>query len=175
MKILRYISSIIICVWLIRPIVFWLIGIDFASEQLRINYGNILIFIVPLAIIGTISFEYRNGKTPTKNLVKSELGNRIAFASIIFVMLCFWSFMSVFVVGYQKEIYYKNKINNGEIILINYGVGAHDSNPNPTEEIRLIIPINSFIKWSYNCDTTTFNLDGWKAERRVKPGTFYSR
>jgi hypothetical protein len=158
LKVTFLLSITTITVWFIRPILFWAIGLDFADSKLELSYVYSWRFILPSAILLTISKEFIDGRRP-QNLLKSILIRTVISAFSIFLVV-----MSLFtnMCGWiEKELYYTSKFDTGKIVLMEYGCGATDSNPNPKQEIKIIRPINNLFIWVHNCDTTDIDQNEW--------------
>ncbi len=160
-KILRltyYLSIFTIIIWLIRPILFRIIGLEFADSEVERMYSYSWRFILPVAIFLTLSKEFINGHRP-KNLIKSVLFRIGLSALSVFIV-----FMSLFtnMCGWtEKDVYFVSKQNSGRIVLLEYGCGAYDSDSNPKREIKKIIPLNSLFNWVHKCDTASINSNNW--------------
>lgn len=160
-KLLRltyYLSIITIIVWLVRPILFWLVGLDFADSKLAINYSFSWRFFLPIAICLTISKEFIDGHRP-QNLMRSIL-IRIGLSALS-VFIVFLSLFANMCGWIEKDVYFKSKDNSSRIVLMEYGCGAYDSDPNPRQKIKIIKPLNKIFNWSHSCDTTAINHNEW--------------
>jgi hypothetical protein len=151
-------SIFAIMIWLFRPILFWIIGLEFADGEVEMRYSFSWRFILPVAICLTISKEYLNGQRP-KSLIKSILIRIGVSALSVFIV-----FMSLFtnMCGWiEKDIYFESKLNSGKIALMEYGCGAYDSDPNPKQVIKKTKPLNSLFNLVHECDTASINLNEW--------------
>lgn len=153
-----YLSIFTIIVWLVRPILFWIIGLEFVDSLVEIKYSYSWRYILPIAICLTISKEYINGRSP-KSQIKSIL-IRIILSTLSVVLVFLSLFMNM--CGWvEKDVIFESKQNLEKIVLMKYDCGALDSDPNPTQKIKKIKPLNSLFKLVQNCDTTSINLNKW--------------
>jgi hypothetical protein len=158
LKITFCLSILTIIVWFIRPLLFWIIGLEFADSELEMSYAYSWRFILPIAICLTISKEFMDRRRP-QSLMKSiliRIGLSTLSVFIVFISLftnmCGWT---------EKEVYYISKHNSGKIALMEYGCGAYDSDTNPRQEIKIIRPFNNLFNWSHPSDTTTVDQNEW--------------
>ncbi len=89
----RTIGIILIWIWLLRPPLFFLLGLSFATEEHLVSYKEIWYIFLPVAI-ALIVMQTKNGKT------KIQKGVAIMIFSITTVMMLFlinstWGFLSV--------------------------------------------------------------------------------
>ena len=158
-KIIYYCAISMIAIWFIRPIVFWIIGLEFVDSKLEFQYLFIWRYILPIAICLTIVKEFLNGNRPIK-LVKSiliRLG--ISVFSVLIVYISLFTQMCGWI---EKDIYYISKRNSSKIVLMEYGCGAYDSDSNPKTEIRKITPLNNSFNWSHQHDIAKINQNDWE-------------
>jgi hypothetical protein len=158
LKLTFYLSIFTIIVWLIRPILFWIIGLEFADSEFEMSYSYSWRFILPVAICLTISKEFIDGLRP-QSLMKSIL-IRIGLSALS-VFIVFMSLFTNMCGWIEKDVYFESKHNSGKIALMEYGCGAYDSDPNPRQEIKIIKPWNKLFNWSNTCDTTAINKNEW--------------
>lgn len=161
-KLLRlsyYLSNIAIVTWLIRPILFWVVGLEFADPEFEMRYTYSWRFILPIAICLNISGEFINGRRPYRllnsifiRLGLSAIGVFIVFMSL-FTNMCGWR---------VKEVYFQSKVNADKIALMEYGCGAFDSDSEPSRKVKISKPLNKFLNWSYSCDTNSIDTNHWK-------------
>lgn len=158
LRIIYGISISTILIWISRPVVFGLIGLEFADQTLRFDYSFSWRFILPTAICLTISREYINGQRP-QSLIKSILlrvgWSLLAVCAVYiaaFTTICAWN---------EKEVFYESKLHSGKIVLMEYDCGAYDSDADSSVKVKKVKPFNSLFNWVHDCDTTSINLADW--------------
>ena len=159
LKIIYSIAIGLIVIWLVRPILFWIINLEFAQDASKTDYLFSWFYILPLAVFLTISTSYFDGNRPNsllrliiKKLTMSTIAVFLVFISL-FLNSCSWI---------EKEVYYNSKIHSGKIALMEYSCGAYDSDPHPTTEVRIITPLNQTFNWAEECDLQTVDLSIWE-------------
>ena len=158
LRLTYYLSISTIIIWLVRPMLFWLIGLEFVDSEVEMRYSYSWRFILPAAICLTLSKEYINGRRP-KSLIQSILF-RIGLSALS-VFIVFISLFTNMCDWIEKDVYFESKVNSSKIALMEYGCGAYDSDPNPKQEIKKIKPLNSIFNLVHECDTTSINLNKW--------------
>lgn len=158
LKTLYYTSVSAIAIWLFRPILFWITGLEFANSDFELIYVYNWIYILPIAISLTITKEFLNGKKP-RNLIRSVFTKIVLSALSVFLV-----FMSVFthMCGtIVKEVHYVSKHSSSKIAVTEFGCGAYDSDSNPKQKVKIIRPLNKYLNWTHSCDTSTIDKNEW--------------
>ena len=119
LKLTYYLSILAIIVWLIRPVLFWYIGLEFTDDNLKLDYVYSWIYILPLTICLTITKEYIDGHRP-KSLGKSVL-IRISFSALS-VLIVYMSLFTHMCRWIEEEVLYESKHNLAKIALMEYSL-----------------------------------------------------
>lgn len=119
----KNLAFLTIGLWLVRPIIFNIINIDYANSNVELLNDIVWMLLIPLAI-GVISIDSFN-----KQINKSNGITGIIVAVVFtFFILLFLNLFNLCGVTYSDPIY-KNSNNNSIICTRTYDCGAYDSSP----------------------------------------------
>ena len=157
-RVLYFLSVAIIILWLARPIIFQLIGLEFVNDDFRFDYIISWRYILPIAILTTLIGELGKGKSRIE--IFKHLIIRIGIA-ILGIGLVFLSFFANFCTWIEQDIIYVSTSGSGRIVSGKVDCGALGSSSNSKLSIKRILPINSYIQWEKECDTTKIDHKKW--------------
>ena len=151
-------SLILLCLWIVFPIIRIIVGIEFASGDLKMAYKEFLFFAVPILMFLTLF-----------GLIKKSDNWVAIFGKVIgtlAISLCitFFIVMSVFTdmcIWTNEKILFKNVNTNSEIILRNYSCGATDSSSPIVQIHKIDYYTKYFIKIS-DIDTNSIDKKKWE-------------
>ncbi|MFA7325557.1 MAG: hypothetical protein WC121_02770 [Candidatus Kapaibacterium sp.] len=136
-----------------RPIIFSIINIDFANNNIELLNDILWIILVPFSV-GVISYE-----SYKKQINKSNGISGIVVAVLFtFFILLFFNLFNLCGLTYSEPIF-KNKYNKSIICTRTYDCGAYDSDPS-TELVEMTNYYGIIICYSY-VDLKTIDNNDW--------------
>lgn len=120
---LKLIAFVTLGIWIVRPLFFNIINIDYANNNIELLNDILWNILVPISV-GIISLESFKKQT---NKSKGIVGVVVAIVSTFFILLII-NLFDLCGLNYSKPIY-KNRYNNSIICTRAYDCGAYDSNP----------------------------------------------
>tara|TARA_R110002072_G_C7652556_1_gene508851 strand:- start:16 stop:516 length:501 start_codon:yes stop_codon:yes gene_type:complete len=157
-RIIFWTAVVFIGIWLIMPVLRWIMDLEFATDSIKSNYKEFLFFAIPIAILLTL-FGTINDKDKGSKIAGKVIGTSIAAAVTVFIM-----FMSIFTdmcVWTNRQVLYENKNDsNTKIIVRDFGCGATDSGP-PTVGIYKVRYFTDYFIRSTKIDTAKIDKNEW--------------
>ena len=157
-KIIFWTAVVCIGLWLIMPVIRWILDIEFATDSIKSNYKEFMFFVVPIAILLTLLGTIK-GKDNGSIIAGKVIGTVVLVAVTIFIM-----FMSIFAdmcVWTNREVLYEHKNDsNTKIIVRDFGCGATDSGP-PTVAIYKVQYFTDYFIRATKIDTAKIDKKEW--------------
>jgi len=155
-------SLAIIIFWFIRPWIFWLVGLDFANGNSESSYKLISFYVLPTAILLTISKTLISPHTNTEYVNAVLIRITLSVVSVIIVFLSLWLDMCGW---YETERHFESVNSNNRIITQEYGCGATDSDPETETRFVQVRPIGNHLIFIQNINENEINLENWRIEK----------
>ena len=157
-KIVFWTAVVFIGLWLIMPLIRWLMDLEFATNSFKSNYKEFLFFFIPIAILLTLFGTIKN-KDKGLIIAGKVIGTIVAAATTVFIM-----FMSIFgdMCAWinRQELYEHKNDSNTKIMVRDFGCGATDSSP-PTVGIYKVRYFTKYFIRSTKIDTATIDKYKW--------------
>ncbi len=157
-NLIYFFSIAIIAIWLFRPVLFWLIGLDFIGNA-EYSYKEICFVASPIAVILTGLKEFTKPREDW-NLM-STFGIRIGLVVMILIVLfiTLWTDMCGW---YNVETHFNKNKSKALIVTQEFGCGATDSDSNPEKRVVKYTPIGNSVVWIRSVDTNELDKTKWK-------------
>jgi hypothetical protein len=121
----KLIGIIILSVWLVRPLLFRIIRIDFLIMDYARTYRQIWLFLLPISCLLIFHKSWSSADKTSKRILTFVI---IAVSSLVFVTIT--NFVSNFCEWNLTSPFYKNKFNDSFISGRKLDCGAFDSDRN---------------------------------------------
>jgi hypothetical protein len=121
----KLIGIFILAFWLVRPLLFRILRLDFLTMDYARTYRQIWLFLLPIACLLIFHNNWPSADKTIKKVLRFGL---IALSSIVFVAIT--NFVSSFCEWNLTSPFYKNKSNDSFIAGRNLDCGAFDSDRN---------------------------------------------
>lgn len=157
-KIVFWIAITFIGLWLLMPLLRWILDLEFATDSIKSEYKEFLFFTVPIALLLTL-FGTIKSKDSRLKVVSKVFGTFVIVVITVLIMfisifydMCSWT---------NRKILYESKNDlNTKIIARDFGCGATDSRP-PRVGVHKVEYFTDYFIHTTEIDTAKIDKDEW--------------
>lgn len=157
-KTICWAAIVFLILWIIRPLVWYILGLEFASDSTNSSYKKLMFYAVPIAMLLTLFGTIKAGDKGTQIAAKVLATVGVSFMVIFLMIISILTDMCVWTNG---KVLYESKLEpNTKIIEREYGCGAFDSEP-PTIGIYKVQNFTKYFIRSTEINVSSIDKNEW--------------